>query len=97
MIEQAKRLEAIGQLESAIDLIHDRVDEMFRAGQFHQCNEMVKSLCPQALSTDMIFSVLVATLPTKSKLEARTEFFQKAEKAVSQRPEWKPGMLDNLK
>ncbi len=68
LIARAQRLEARGHIDQAIDLIYDHFDGLARMQNFRACEQLLDETDANELSTDLIVSVLTATLPWKSRL-----------------------------
>jgi hypothetical protein len=95
-LEQAKRLAQRGQIDSALDIIYDQVDELLLAGEFHQVDDLLASATPEQLSIDLLLALLTSTLPAKSKLSNRSAFFRRVEDALQSRGELRDGLLIGL-
>lgn len=96
LADTAMLLEQVGHLEAAIDLIHERVDGLFRSGRFADCDALLKNTDPSRLSDDIIMSLLTATLPGHPYLPSRHEFVRSAEQALRGRGTYEAGLLDGL-
>jgi hypothetical protein len=95
-LPRAKRLEAEGHIEAAIDLINDCIDELFRRGFFAICDAILAETAPNDYSTDILLTILTATAPAKSELRARQKFFAATRRAIKARKEYERGLLDGL-
>jgi hypothetical protein len=90
------RLEAKGNTDSALDLLYDKVDELLKTGEFEKLNQILADSSPEELSIDMILGLLTSSLPARSKLPARADFFEKSEAAIKSRGEYEDGLLSGL-
>lgn len=95
-IDHAQRLASKGQIDAALDLVYDQVDEMMLASKFDELNQVIDALDTDGLSLDIILGVLTITLPAKSKLTARAKFFDAAKQTLMIREEYREGLLNGL-
>ncbi|MFC1759412.1 hypothetical protein ACFL2H_11705 [Planctomycetota bacterium] len=95
-VSHAQRLANKGQIDAALDIVYDRVDEMMLAGQFDEVNQTIADLNVDELSIDIILGVLTITLPGKSKLPDRNKFFEDAKRSLESRGEHCEGLLAGL-
>ena len=84
------------ELEKILDAIYDGVDSMFKSGKFKECDDLLRSLNVDTISTDVLLGYLTSTLPAKSKLPYRPEFYKKVEETIRQRKEYEPDLLRGL-
>lgn len=78
IVQQAKSYYQQNQDDKAIDHIYEKVNYMFRSGQFEQVDQALAMLDPRTLPTLLIISILTITFAAKHKLQNRTQFFQKS-------------------
>lgn len=95
-VELADRLTVCGQVDAALDLIFERVDEMFVNGRFEECDRVLQSVPVSEYTADTLIGLLTATLPAKSRLKSRPDFFAKVESVLKGRGEMEPGLLTGL-
>jgi len=95
-IQRAVRLDDQGRTDAALDLIYDSIDEMMRGGQFSELDSLLERLPTNTLSADMLLGVLTATLPARSRLANRKEFFCDVEACLKDRREFEDGLLTGL-
>ena len=95
-VTNPQRLAAKGQMELALDLIYDRIDEMMQGGEFPKLDSILSSLPVSDLSADILFGFLTATLPAGSRLSSRAGLYGRIEQALRERGEWEEGLLIGL-
>ncbi|MCH7989825.1 MAG: hypothetical protein IID46_11845 [Planctomycetes bacterium] len=95
-VRRAQRLDEQGRTDAALDLIYDSIDEMLRNGQFSNLDSLLVQLPTNTLSPDMLLGVLTATLPARSRLSNRKEFFHNVEASLKERGEYEDGLLTGL-
>ena len=95
-VRMANRLAEQGRVDAALDLIFARVDESFRSGEFSDCDQLLQRLSVGDYETDVLLGLLTATLPARSLLPSRPDFFLRAEAEIQRRGEMEPGLLTGL-
>ncbi len=95
-VQRAQRLDAKGRTDAALDLIYDSTDQMLRDGQFDGIDLLLLQLCVKDLSTDMLLGLLTATLPARSRLQRRGDFFLDVKNSLRDRQELDDGLLTGL-
>lgn len=95
-LDRASRLEKRGQLDAALDLVYDQIDEKLSSGSLDQMDRLLANVDPESLSTDLLLGLLTATLPARSRLPARNRFYREVERVLRNRPEWEEGLLAGL-
>ena len=95
-VERAVRLDKSGKTDAALDLIYDNVDSLLSNGKYEELDLMLKSVDADLLPTDILLGLLTATLPAKTKLPSRSNFFQLTEMQIKTRAEWEEGILTGL-
>lgn len=95
-LEPALKLEQRGHIDSALDALYDRIDDLLKTGEFMTLDEMLRQASAGSFSTDILLGVLTATLPARSKLPGRAKFFAEAEGSIRARGEWENGLLAGL-
>jgi len=95
-VRRAQRLDEHGRTDAALDLIYDSIDQMLRNGQFSDLDTLLVRLPTNTLSADMLLGVLTATLPARSRLSNRMEFFHNVEASLKERGEFEDGLLTGL-
>jgi hypothetical protein len=95
-LARACRLEKLGQVDAALDLVYDQIDEMLNTGKLEQVNRLLANAEVGSLSADVLLGLLTVTLPARSKLPARGPFFQEVAKVLKHRQELEEGLLVGL-
>ena len=95
-LESARRLEAAGHIDRALDMIYAHFDTLLRAGEFERVNDLLDPLEPHEFGTDSLLGLLTITLPANSRLPARAKLFHKVERELRSRDEWEDGLLSGL-
>ncbi|MCI0643158.1 MAG: hypothetical protein L0Y72_18240 [Gemmataceae bacterium] len=95
-VTYANKLDRAGHNDASLDLIYDSVDELLRASQFEECNEILKGIEVESCSIDVLLAILTATAPARSQLKSRDQFFQLVKSFVERRGLQEPGLLDGL-
>jgi hypothetical protein len=93
---RASRLERAGHRNAAMDLLYDKSDELMRTGQFEGLDMILQRLHAGELPVDVLLGLLTATLPAKSRLPSRAEFFTATERILRERGEYEEGLLTGL-
>lgn len=83
-------------IDSKLDKIYDKIDEMFKDTNFGLCDLTLETLNLSLLSTDEMLGYLTATLPASSKLNYRKTFFESVEQELKSRKEYYPELLSGL-
>ncbi|MEX1231932.1 MAG: hypothetical protein WEB58_16925 [Planctomycetaceae bacterium] len=95
-LDRAERLDAQGQTEAALDLVYDSIDGSLKRGQFVEVDAILEQVQVTDYSTDILIGLLTATLPARSKLQARPQFFRDVEACLLSRHEYEEGLLTGL-
>jgi hypothetical protein len=95
-VERASRLSRIGQIDAALDLLYDNIDALMTNGDFEQIDSVLRGVELESLSIDILLGLLTSTLPARTKLGSRKEFFVAVEKEIKRRGEWEKGLLTGL-
>ncbi len=95
-VDTANRLVGQRQVDAALDVIFARVDEMFCHDRFVECDALLRRISVGDYSTDILLGLLTATLPAKSRLKARPDFYSRVEAEIHRRGEMEPGLLTGL-
>lgn len=85
--------------ETFVDAIWDWGDELMLAGQFDIINQWLKDIVVSKCDIDFMLTALTLTLPARSKLDYRAEFFNKVEIEIIERhgsPFLEDGLLKGL-
>jgi len=84
-IAHAQRLESKGLVAQGIDIVFKEVDARLRAGNFDECDALLKTLDVSQLSTRMIMGLLSITFAASSELRFRRHFFSAARRELKSR------------
>lgn len=95
-LERVLRLEKMGNIDSALDLLYDQIDARLKAGKFEDTDKFLQKLNVAKLSIDLLLGVLTASLPARYKLPSRGVFYKKVEAVLKQRNEWEENLLLGL-
>ena len=90
------RLDTKGYTDAALDLLYDSVDEMLRSGKYSEIDSLLRDTIVDECSTDILLGLLTATLPARSKLPYRREFFDDSDRVLKHRPEYEKDLLTGL-
>ena len=71
-----------GQIDAAIDEVHQVVDIMMRAGAIEDLNVVFSKLLLEDVQPDLALAFLTATLPVRSQIPNRKAFFDATHKKV---------------
>ena len=96
LVEMANRLAEQSRVGAALDLIFARVDETFRRGEFSDCDELLQHLAVGDFNTDVLIGLLTATLPGRSLLPSRPDFYSRTKAEIQRRGEMEPVLLTGL-
>lgn len=95
-LDHARRLDGLGQTDTALDIIFDQVDEMLLADEFDRVNQLLIDTTTVEFSVELLLGILTATLPAKSRLPNRCEFFDRVVQTLQSRGEFKDRLLIGL-
>jgi hypothetical protein len=96
MLDGVIRLAQKGRLDTALDLIYDKIDDLFLAGQFEEVDSLLGKIDIRGSSVDILLGFLTATLPAKSRLPSRAPFFHKVEIFLQETGRMEEGLLSGL-
>jgi len=69
-------------IDCELDKINDDFDGLFLEGNINEVNDFLKDVDIKNVETDLLLSYLTATLPAKSKLPYRNDFYIKVERCI---------------
>jgi hypothetical protein len=95
-VEHARRLDHHGRTDAALDLIYDQIDALMTGGKFEAIGSLLQRLDLGALSVDLLLGLLTSTLPARTKIPFRGDFFRAVESEIKRRGEWENGLLTGL-
>jgi hypothetical protein len=79
-----------------LDWIFDWTDSLMREGRFGEIDRVLETMMPEYHEIDELLGWLTATLPAKSKLPSRKQFYSDVEGALKAKGLWEPGLLKGL-
>ena len=82
-LTEAKSLEEKGNLDGALAIIFDRLDQAFTSGMFEEADQWLKEIRHQSLSPDLLVGILAASLPAKDKLPSRSHLWRRAKETLA--------------
>jgi hypothetical protein len=95
-IQHANRLDKHGRIDAALDLIYEKIDSLLRGGDFAEVDSILSRVETKSLSVDLLLGLLTSTLPARTKLPSRREFFARVEGEITERGELEDGLLTGL-
>lgn len=96
MLDQLTKALECSNVDDALDVIFDTIDDALLDGKFKECNQALASININEWSTDLLGGILSITLAASHKLPERVAFFRKVRNAIIKRGELEPGLLDGL-
>lgn len=81
---------------AAIDVLFDKIDDMFKNDLFEEVDNLLQKLPVHDLPTSILCAFVSITYPARHKLPSRADFFEKAEKSLISRGK-KKELIINLK
>jgi len=81
-----------------IDLIYDKVDRMMTNGEFEELSNWIGDIKPKFVDPDISISILTSSLPAKTKIKSRSDFFDQTKDLLCTHPlyEFKMDLLKGL-
>ncbi|HWD18547.1 MAG TPA: hypothetical protein VHB20_04665 [Verrucomicrobiae bacterium] len=95
-VNRANRLAAHGQVDSALDLVYDYIDNLLTNSEFNRVNSILRNVALADASSDVLLGLLTSTLPARRKLWSRSRFYNDVELEFRRRGEWEEGLLTGL-
>lgn len=95
-VHRARRLASRGQIDSALDLIYDQIDELLLSSDFDRVDRTLSEASPDDLPLPILLAILTATLPAKGRLQARSAFFESVQRSLKERGEFEDELLVGL-
>lgn len=83
-------------LDAALDIIFDEVDEMLLAGEYDRLNRLLAEMSTGAIPVELLLGVLTATLPARHRLPNRASFLARVAQTLRDRGELEDGLLGGL-
>ena len=82
-LAQLYDLDAAGELQAVTDTVFDYIDRLLSLGMFEVCNEILKRVQVERLSTSLMRSLLTITFAAKRYLKDREDFFERVAKEMT--------------
>ncbi len=92
----ARRLEGLGHVDRALDIIYGHFDSLLSAHDYLRADAILASIEPKDFGTDLLLGFLTVTLPAKQRLKLRQELFRKVEAELRTRADWQNNLLAGL-
>ncbi len=83
-------------MKEMLDRIYDTVDGLMRTGRLVELDSEVNGVDVRGSSTDVLLAYLTATLPVRSSLPSRGQFFARVQEELRRRGEDDPEILRGL-
>ena len=96
-LSQVNKLATMGSVDSALDILYDKVDFLLREGKLSKVDEILESANPETLNINIILGLLTTTLPAKTRLKVRGTFYETVEAYVNEQFDDTAGILIGLK
>jgi len=84
-IERSIELQRAGEIEQALDVIFDNLDELLQSSKYEQCSFALASLPVGRLTDAQLLTALTATAPARHQLPGRKPFFSRVERTLTAR------------
>jgi hypothetical protein len=95
-VDRARRLDATGRTDLALDLLYDAIDQMLREARFEELDAIIAGLPIAECSLNLLLGFLTATLPARTRLPVRPRFFAEVKTELQNRGEFEEGLLTGL-
>jgi hypothetical protein len=95
-LDRARRLDALGRTDSALDVVYNYIDEMLLAGKFSEVDDRLSSTECDEYSVDLLLALLTITFAAKRHLPHRQRFYAQVEQSIRAKGEWEEGLLYGL-
>jgi hypothetical protein len=95
-LERAERLERSGNIDAALDIIYDQINWRLKEQKFYETDQLLQNVNVAEYSVDLLLGLLTATLPARSKLRSRAQFFSEVEAVLKERGQWEDNLLVGL-
>ena len=64
--------------------------------KFYETDQLLQNINVSEYSVDLLLGLLTATLPARSKLRSRAQFFSEVEAVLKERGQWEDNLLVGL-
>jgi len=95
-VDRARRLDAMGRTDAALDLLYDAIDQLMRQSKFDELDTILPGVPIAECSLDLLLAFLTATLPARIRLSSRPKFFADVKSELQSRGELEEGLLTGL-
>jgi hypothetical protein len=95
-IARAEHLVARGQVDAALDLIYDNVEEYLQSQRIRDLDVLLSNVPVETTSLDTLITLLTATLPVRGQLNSRGRLFDEAERVARRSGIWEDSLLTGL-
>ena len=82
-LKRLQELDKPATRDRAIDLINDRLDDLMLAGDFVQCDAIVREIDSEKLSAETLIAILTLTRAAAKHLPSRVNLFDKAQTRIA--------------
>lgn len=82
-LEDMYCLVAKGDIDNALDVLFDKVDDLLLAGSFEECNRLLPLIDVGRLDTHLLVSVLSITKAASGLLPARQQLVRRVEERLA--------------
>lgn len=97
-VEEMYLLVAHRELERAVDLLFERVDDLLLEGRMNECDAILRTIDIDQLDSNLMVSLLSITLPAASELPYRPTLVARVESSFMKTdPERTAGLLRGLR
>lgn len=95
-LKESIDLEKQGDVEQALDVLFNHFDNMLLDGNFAECSDLLAELAVEEFSTNLLLTILTATLPAHYKLPGRMSCYLKVGEVITSRKEDSLSLLAGL-
>jgi hypothetical protein len=96
LVRDAEDLTRRGKVNSAIDLIYSHVDRLMKQDRLVELDRILATVMVEQTSLDTLISLLTVTLPVRTKLPSRRQFYGSVERFARESSEWDETLLIGL-
>lgn len=96
-LDEAYRHDQAGEIDEALDVIMNDVDDWLLAGEFGKVDILLAAADPSRFSTCLSIGILTATLAARDLLRNRNYFVYRVALALKERGETDPNLLSGLR
>jgi hypothetical protein len=96
ILEDARRLDKLGRIDAALDIVFDRVDELLLEGDFEKVDQEISRIRETDFSAELLLGILTVTLPAKENLPGRPDLYSRIKQWLESYSELEDGLLVGL-